>query len=185
MQFQFIIPGNYTFKDMVAFNQATAKRRTFSKILVPIIRVLMLLAGIFFFVPGVVFVLRKDPNYFTGIVCIFWGLLLAAMAVFYFQYMALRSRRSNLKVKGKTTITIDENGIEQKRDELSSSFSYDAIVDAVFYKDIYLMYVDKSHAVPMPLRCLASGTPGEFEQFWNENCKKKIRNLEKPVKEKS
>lgn len=185
MQFQFVIPGNYTFKDMVAFNQATVKRRKLARILMPVVRVLMFLAGVFFLVPGVVFMLDKDPNYFTGIVCVLAGLLLISMAVFYFQYLALRSRRINLKAKGKTIITVSDEGIEQKRDELSSRFSYDAIVDAVFYRDIYIMYVDKIHAVPMPLRCMASGTPGEFEQFWNEKCKKKIRNLEKPVKEKS
>lgn len=168
-QFQY----DYTLEDMNALSRVTAKTYRRKKVL--ILRVVLALLGLaYLFVGGV---MLSGKGTVPGLILMAAGLLFGAMAVFYHQGTAWRSKRMLMEGMGSLTVTLEEEGLRGKSGLGEEFFPYSAIIGGYRYRERYFLFLDKRHAMLLPERALTRGDGAGLKAFLSERIGKEIKEL--------
>lgn len=168
-QFQY----DYTLEDMNALSRVTAKTYRRKKVL--ILRVVLALLGLaYLFVGGV---MLSGKGTIPGLILIAAGLLFGAMAVFYHQGTAWRSKRMMVEGMGSLTVTLEEEGLRGKSGLGEEFFLYSAVIGGYHYRERYFLFLDKRYATLLPERALTQGDPAGLRSFLIEKLKVEIKEL--------
>lgn len=168
-QFQY----DYTLEDMNALSRVTAKTYRRKKVL--ILRVVLALLGLAYLFVGGVMVSGKGTV--PGLILMAAGLLFGAMALFYHQGTAWRTKRMMVEGESGFTVTLEEESVHGKSEKGESSYPYSAVVGAFHYKGRYFLFLDKRHAVLLPERALVQGDSVTLRAFLTEKLGQEIKEL--------
>ena len=177
MDFEFYLPHGYEKQDILALNKVVVRKKPILRIFVPILRIALSAFGLFLLIAGLMFLFGDYDEKSTGVFCVLVGAIWFFLGVFYFRYLAWRSRRVAIKNTGALTVTLTEDGIGETNTMTSAVFPYSTIQEIVCYCDTYFLFVDKRHAFILPIRHFSAGTVASFEAFIGEKCGKSIRKL--------
>jgi len=178
MQFEFTLPHGFERRDLINLNQVAVKRRTFTRVFVPFLRIVLCLIGLFLFLSGLLLVIMDATvAVTTSIILMLIGILWFLLGAFYYRYGAWKSRKIALKDVGAITVMLDDEGIAEITEKGRASFPYNAICETVLFRSTYFLFLDKKHALILPVRCLSQGSPVAFEEFWQRKCEKRIKKL--------
>ena len=70
-----------------------------------------------------------------------------------------------VKNAGSFTITLDEEGGTEQTAKGEARYPYASFISAVFHTDRWYLFLDKRHAIILPLHAMVSGAPAELESF--------------------
>ena len=137
MNIEFKFDGGYALKDLVLMNRVAIKRHKFLRYFVPVLRILTVLFSAVLIFLGANMIFSAEPAYVMGALYLLLGVLWLLFGLFFFQYNALRSRRMTAKSKADRTITFREDCFTATHQDVNSTYRYDAVHEALFYKDTY------------------------------------------------
>ena len=168
-QFQFA----YTLEDLTALSRVVAKTYRRRRMLINRI-FLALMAVAYLILGGLLFSIGKAVQ---GIVTMAFGVLLAALCLFYHRWIARRSRRSLMEGSGVNTVTLEEERISDKNEKAESTYPYSSIIGAYHYQERYFLFVDKRHALVLPERSLTQGDADSLRSFLEDKIGKTVVEL--------
>lgn len=168
MSFQFYMAEGYTGDDMLKFIKLYGRMSGARRWLKLLFRVIMILGGVFMVLTGVFMVALgrgAGKNTVLVIALLAVGLLWLYYGIFYNRMSARRSRKLMVKNAGSFTITLDEEGLTEQTAKGEARYPYASFTSAVFRTDRWYLFLDKHHAIILPLRAMVSGAPTELEGF--------------------
>lgn len=99
------------------------------------------------------------------------------MLILYRRIFAWGCRRRLIKGLGTIRVTLDETGITEVTDKSRTVCSYDVVLRAVYYRDVYYLFLDKRHVLLLPVSDMTRGTPQELETLWERMRGEIVRHL--------
>jgi len=177
MDFQFRFENGYDFYELILLNKAVVRRNAFLRVFVPILRSVFVVGGLFFLITGCMFFFAGFHDAAMGAICILAGLLWFLLGAFYYRYGAWKSRRMLLKNLGSISISLNEKDIHELTSRSEARFSYHLIQEVCFYKNTYIVFLDKKHAFILSLNKLSAGQPDLLAMALEERCGKAVKQL--------
>lgn len=172
MSFQFYMAEGYTGDDMLKFIKLYGRMSGARRWLRPLFRIILILVGAFLVLTGIFMIALgrgAGENTVTLIALLAVGLLWLYYGIFYNRISARRSRKLMVKNAGSFTITLDEEGIMEQTAKGEARYPYASFTSAVFHTDRWYLFLDKRHAIILPLHAMVSGAPAELESFLCEH----------------
>ena len=169
MAFTFSMPGGYSTADLVNLNRIHTKLGKVRRWLVPVLRVVFTLGGLFLIASAALLLAYggAEDGLLTSIVVFFLvGLLWLLLGLFRYRLSAWNSRRLTLRDLGSITVTVDEEGVTETTDKGRALHPYSAFVGAACYRDTLFLFLDKNHALILPFAAMTGGTATELDGFW-------------------
>lgn len=181
MGISFEIHG-YDRKDLMNFNRVYVNMGAVRRWLFPLLRAVLPVLSVFLMAfSGLHLTFGKVTRgtalfywYWGCIVFGVWGILLA---VFVRRILAWNCRRKLIRGLGTIRVTLDETGITEATDKSRTVCSYDVVLQAVYYRDVYYLFLDKRHVLLLPVSDMTQGTPQELETLWERMRGEIVRHL--------
>lgn len=170
----------YDRKDLMNFNRVYVKMGPVRRWLFPLLRaVLPVLSVILIALSGLLLVFGEAT---VGKTLFYWGAIILGVLtilvlIFYRRIFGWGCRRRFLKGLGTIRVTLDETGITEVTDKSRTVCSYDVVVQAVYYRDVYYLFLDKHHVLLLPVSDMTQGTPQELEALWERMRGEIVRHL--------
>ncbi len=186
MAFTFFLPDGYSKADLVNLNRVHTKLGKIRRWLIPALRVVFTLGGIFLIWCAALLLAFDgiaDGMLASIIVFFLVGVLWLLLGLFRYRISAWNSRRLTLKGLGSITVTLDGDGVEEICDKGHTHYAYEAFVKAACYRDTLFLFLDKNHALILPFSAMTQGTAGELEDFWARHSGVPIRHIGKNNKQ--
>ena len=132
--------------------------------------IILLVVGIILVLDAAVLFWLKRGLDSTGV----FALIVGVFAICYFIYKrrisALMMRKNNEKYMKKQEIFIDGDGIRALTDQAEVHYQFGAVEEIYFWRDSYVLYLDRSRVLPLPVRSFLEGDPKEFGAYISEQC---------------
>lgn len=164
---------DYTLEDMNALSRVAAKTYRRKKVLIT--RMVMALLGLAYLAMGALLLFHQ--SWVTGGIIFAAGVFFAAVAIFYHQGAAWRSKRMMVAGEGAFTVELEEKSVWGRSEKGESAYPYSAVTGAYYYKERYFLFVDKRHAMLLPERGLVEGDAMALKSFLEERLKKEIKEI--------
>lgn len=178
MQYQFHLPDGYLMRDLIHLNQVVVRRKWFLWLAVGILRIVLSVVGFMLLLTGVFMLFGNyDVQIVTAVVIGLVGLVWFLLGIFYYRYGAWRSRRLMLKDVGAITVTMTDDQIEEQTEKGASRFSYQMVQEVLLFRDTYFLFLDRRHALILPIRSLTEGHAHTFAAFWHEKAQQSLRTI--------
>ena len=163
--------SEYSMKDLMNFNRVYVKVGTVRRWVFPLVRALLPVLSVFLMAFSGLHltfgkVMRGTALFYWYWVCIVFGVCGILLAVFVRRILAWNYRRKRVKGLGTVHVTLDETGITEVTDKSRSVCCYDVVLRAVYYRDVYYLFLDRRHVVLLPVSDMTRGTPQELEALW-------------------
>lgn len=168
-RFQF----DYTLEDMNALSRLAGKTYRRKKVLIT--RTVLALLGLAYLAMGALFF--ADQSWVVGIILFVAGVFFAAVAIFYHQGTAWRSKRMMVEGEGTFTVDLEEENVRGRSGKGESAYPYSAVTGAYHYQERYFLFVDKRHAMLLPERGLVQGDGAALKGFLEEKLGKEIKEI--------
>lgn len=169
MSFTFCLPDGYSTADLVNLNRVHTKLGKIRRWLIPVLRVVFTLGGIFLILSAALLLAYDgiaDGMLASIIVFFLVGLIWLLLGLFRYRVSAWSSKRLAVKDLGSITVTLSEEGVSENTNKGYALHPYDAFVGAACYRDILFLFLDKNHALILPLSVMTGGTAAELDAFW-------------------
>ena len=177
MEFRFILDNGNEFRELLLLNKVVVKRNAFLRVFVPLLRIALTIIGVFFLLTGCVLLFGDYDSKSAGVACTLVGVVWTFLGLFYYRYGAWRSHRMTLKNVGSIIISLTEHDIVEVSQMSDARFGYDAVRELYFYRDTYFLFLDRRHALILPLAKLSSGQAELLEQELSSRCGKTLKKL--------
>ena len=179
MTFTFHIPG-YSTADLVTLNRVHTKRGKIRRWLIPALRVVFTLGGIFLVLSGALLLAYSEEDGLASSIVMFFivGILWILIGLFHYRISAWNSRRLTMKGLGNITVMMDEEGVSETTGKGNALTPYAAFTDAVCYRDTLFLFLDKNHAMILPFAAMTGGTVAELEAFWVQHSSLPIKHFD-------
>lgn len=169
MTFTFCMPNGYSMADLVNLNRVHTKQGKIRRWLIPVLRVVFTLGGIFLIVSAALLLAYggAEDGLLTSIVVFFVvGILWVLIGLFHYRISAWNSRRLTMRDLGSITVTVSEEGVSEITNKGHALHPYEAFVGAACYRDTLFLFLDKNHALVLPFAAMTGGTVTELDGFW-------------------
>ena len=111
----------------------------------------------------------------TGVFALAVGLFALVYYFYKRRISALMMRKNNEKYMKKQEIFIDADGIRVQTDQAEVHYQFGAVEEIYFWRNSYVLYLDKNRVLPLPVRSFLEGDPKEFGTYISEQCAKPVQ----------
>lgn len=102
------------------------------------------------------------------------GLILLSGGFWRPRLSAWQSKRMQVKHAGESTVTLDEEGAHGCNLKGNNFSPWASFEEAYYSRECYLLFVDRTHALVLPVRALTQGDPAALRAFLEEKLQKEI-----------
>ncbi len=132
--------------------------------------IILLVVGVVLILDAAVLIFLERALSTTSIFALAFG----AFALIYFIYKrrlsAIMMRKNNEKYMKKQEIFIDADGIRAQTDQAEAHYQFGAVEEIYFWRNNYVLYLDKNRVLPLPLGGFLEGDPKEFGDYISKQC---------------
>ncbi len=137
--------------------------------------IILLIVGIVLLLDAAVMFWLKRGVDSTGVFALAVGLFALVYYFYKRRISALMMRKNNEKYMKKQEIFIDANGIRVQTDQAEVHYQFGAVEEIFFWRNSYVLYLDKNRVLPLPVRSFLEGDPKEFGTYISEQCAKPVQ----------
>lgn len=180
MRFEFYMPNGYATNDLMNLSRVYIKMGTVRRWLRPLLRGLMILCGAVLVLGGAILLFSGAAEEGLGsaiVIFLVIGCLWLLIGLFAHRLNAWGSRRLMIKGLESITVTLDETGVAETTNKGTALHPYKAFVDVVCYRNTYFLFLDKRHAIILPVQTMTQGSPAIFDGCWLQMGGKPIRHF--------
>ena len=164
----------YTLEDLTVL--ARVAMAAYRKWRVRIYRIIVAVLSAVYLFAGIA-ILRSGRRKGAGIVAVAVGVFLGAIALFYYQFTAHRSRRLLVEQAGEITVTLEEGGVRGVHQKGEEFHPYSAVIGIFRSKGRFFLFIDKKHAIILPEEKLTAGDPALLNFWLRQKLGQEIREL--------
>lgn len=139
------------------------------------IRLLTAASGCLMFFMTVGILVSEDASPWSAMIPAVLCVLNLSVAIGYRRYAAFLTRR-RLTQPGETmSVTIDDSGVTDRTGGVTTRYEFSTLYAVCWYRDVYLLFINKKSALILPERYRSGGSSGELRRFLEEKTGKPLR----------
>lgn len=137
--------------------------------------IVLLIVGIVLILDAAVLICLQRALSSTSIFALIVGVVALGYYIYKQRLSALMMRKNNEKYMKKQEIFIDADGIRALADQAEAHYQFGAVEEIYFWRNSYVLYLDKNRVLSLPVRSFLEGDPKEFGTYISEQCAKPVQ----------
>ena len=137
--------------------------------------IVLLIVGIVLILDAAVLIVLQRALSSTSVFALIVGAVALAYYIYKQRLSALMMRKNNEKYMKKQEIFIDADGIRALTDQAEARYRFSAVEEIYFWRNSYVLYLDKNRVLSLPVRSFLEGDPKEFGTYISEQCAKPVQ----------